>query len=140
MVLFNRFYSPDVDLDMEAIVPRNVFSHASEVSNTLRWIGMLSDKVDCDMAASNGVHTGEDVIKSLLVGAKAAQVVSTLYKNGIEYLPEMLTFIEQWMDQKGYGSINDFRGKLNQANVTQPMMYERAQFMRYYSNYSDAKY
>lgn len=92
------------------------------------------------MAASNGIHTGEDVIKTLLVGAKAAQVVSTLFKNGFEYLPEMLRTIEEWMEQKGYASINDFRGKLNQANVTQPMMYERAQFMRYYSNYSDAKF
>jgi|LZCG01.1.fsa_nt_gb dihydroorotate dehydrogenase (fumarate) len=140
MVLFNRFYSPDVDLNREEIIPRNVFSHEAEISNTLRWIGMLSDKVACDMAASNGIHTGEDVIKTLLVGAKAAQVVSTLFKNGFEYLPEMLRTIEEWMEQKGYASINDFRGKLNQANVTQPMMYERAQFMRYYSNYSDAKF
>ena len=140
MVLFNRFYSPDVDLNKEEIKPRNVFSHPSDISNSLRWIGMLSEKVSCDLAASNGIHDGHDVAKALLVGAKVAYVVTSLYKNKPEYLSRMLKELEQWMDQKGYKTVDDFRGKLSHGNIKQPMMYERAQFMKYYSNYSDAGY
>lgn len=140
MVLFNRFYSPDINLEKEEIKASHIFSNPEDVSNSLRWIGMLSDKVECDMAASTGVHDGYAVLKNLLVGAKATHVVSAIYKNSRDYIQTMLEQIEGWMDQKGYGSIPEFRGKMSQGNLNQPMMYERAQFMKYYSNYSDAKY
>jgi len=140
MVLFNRFYSPDVDLEKEEIKASHLFSHPHDVSNTLRWIGILSGQVDCDLAASTGVHDGYAALKNLLVGATVTYVVSALYKNGRDHLPSMLDEMEGWMEKKGYQSLLDFRGKLSQANISQPMMYERAQFMKYHSNYKDADY
>jgi dihydroorotate dehydrogenase (fumarate) len=140
MVLFNRFYSPDVNLEKEEIRPSDIFSHPHDISTSLRWIGILSDQVECDLSASTGVHDGYAVIKNLLVGAKATHVVSALYQNSESHIATMLEQMESWMDSKGYQSLADFRGKLSQAHVKQPMMYERSQFMRYYSNYGDAKY
>lgn len=140
MVLFNRFYAPDVNLDKETLKSSHIFSHQDEFSNSLRWIGILSDQVDCDLAASTGIHDGYAVIKNILVGAKATQVVSAIYKHAEPYLGEMLKQIESWMDAKGYKSLGEFRGNLSQAHVQQPMMFERAQFMRYFSNYGDARY
>ena len=137
MVLFNRFYSPDINLDKERIKVSNVFSHPDDFSNSLRWIGILSDQVDCDLSASTGAHDGYTILKNLLVGAKATHVVSTIYKNSNSQIQKMLGQMESWMDEKGYQNINDFRGKLSQSNIKQPMMYERAQFMKYYSNYRD---
>jgi len=140
MVLFNRFYSPDINLEKEEIKASHIFSNPEDVSNSLRWIGMLSDKVECDMAASTGVHDGYAVLKNLLVGAKATHVVSAIYKNSRDYIQTMLEQMESWMDKKGYKNIEDFRGKLSQSNMKQPMMFERAQFMKYHSNYNDAQY
>ncbi|MFO8235593.1 MAG: dihydroorotate dehydrogenase-like protein [Bacteroidales bacterium] len=140
MVLFNRFYSPDVNIDKEKLQVSHIFSKPEDVSNTLRWIGMLADKVDCDLAASTGIHDGQAVIKNLLVGAKATQVVSAVYKNSPAYIKTMLNEIENWMNKKGYNSLQDFRSKLSQSNIKQPMMFERAQFMKYHSNFDDANY
>ena len=135
MVLFNRFYSPDINLDKEEIKVSNVFSHPDDFSNTLRWIGILADQVDCDLSASTGAHDGYTILKNLMVGAKATHVVSTLYQNSRSHIQTMLEQMQGWMDRKGYKTIDDFRGKLSQANIQQPMMYERAQFMKYFSNY-----
>lgn len=132
MVLFNRFYSPDVDLEKEKIVSSRIFSMPEENSMCLRWIGMTSDKVSCDLAASTGIMDGYDAIKNLLVGAKAVQVASTLYKNTGKQIGVMLNQMEQWMKHKGYTSISDIIGKLSYKNVEKPMIYERAQFMKYY--------
>jgi dihydroorotate dehydrogenase (fumarate) len=140
MVLFNRFYSPDIDLEKEEIKASHIFSHPHDVSNTLRWIGILANQVDCDLSASTGVHDGHAALKNLLVGATVTYVVSALYKNGRGHLQSMLEEMESWMEKKGYQSLQDFRGKLSQANIAQPMMYERAQFMKYHSNYNDAGY
>ena len=140
MVLFNRFYSPDVNLEKEEIQASHIFSNPEDVSNSLRWIGMLSDEVQCDLAASTGVHDGYAVLKNLLVGAKATHVVSAIYKNSPNFIKTMLEQMEEWMENKGYKNIEDFRGKLSQSNMKQPMMFERAQFMKYHSNYNDAQY
>ena len=137
MVLFNRFYSPDVNLDKETIKAANVFSNPDDFSNSLRWIGILSDQVECDLSASTGAHDGHTILKNLLVGAKATHVVSTIYKNSNSHIKKMLKEMEAWMDAKGYQTLDDFRGKLSQSRIKQPMMYERAQFMKYYSNYRD---
>jgi len=137
LVLFNRFYSPDINLDKESIKVSNVFSHPDDFSNSLRWIGILSDQVGCDLSASTGVHDGHTILKNLLVGAKATHVVSAIYKHSNSQIQKMLQQMEHWMDEKGYQSIPEFRGKLSQTHIQQPMMYERAQFMKYYSNYRD---
>lgn len=134
MVLFNHFYSPTVDLEKEQIVSSRVFSLPEENSMCIRWIGMVSDKVQCDLAASSGIYDGYDVLKNLLVGAKAVQVASTLYKNTANHIPVMLQQMENWMIGKGYNSLNEVIGKLSFKKISNPMMYERAQFMKYFSD------
>jgi len=134
MVLFNHFYSPTVDLDKEQIVSSRVFSLPEENSNCIRWIGLTADKVQCDLAASGGIYDGYDVLKNLLVGAKAVQVASTLYKNTAKQIPLMLQQMENWMIGKEYNSLNEIIGKLSLKKVNNPLAYERAQFMKYFSD------
>lgn len=132
LVLFNRFYSPDVDIDNEEIVSSRLFSMPEENAMCIRWIGMISDKVSCDIAASTGIYDGYDVVKNLLVGANAVQVASTLYKNTAKHISVMLQQIENWMDLKGYKSLNEIIGKLSYRKIQKPMLFERAQFMKYF--------
>lgn len=137
LVLFNRFYSPDFDIDKLEVVPTNVFSTPGELATSLRWIALMSQKVDCDLAASTGVHDGKAVIKQLLAGAQAVQVVSALYKNGRDYIGKMLGELEAWMTQHGYEKLEDFRGKLSQDKSDNPAVYERVQFMKYFGGQED---
>lgn len=132
LVLFNRFFSPDFDLDKLEVIPSFVFSTPSDLALSLRWVAIMAKKVNCDLAASTGVHDGDGVIKQLLAGAHAVQVVSCLYKNGHRFLGEMLGRLENWMSGKGYSALADFRGKLSQGQSKDPSVYERAQFMRYF--------
>lgn len=136
LVLFNRFYSPDFDIDKMEVVSSNIFSSPSDLSISLRWIAIMAQRVSCDLAASTGVHDGAALIKQLLAGADAVQVVSTLYKNGKNQIAEMLKTLEQWMRQKGYSSIADFKGKMSQAKSSNPAVYERVQFMKYFGGMS----
>jgi len=134
MVLFNRFYAPDIDLENEEIVSSRIFSLPGELTNTLRWVGMVSDKVHCDLAASTGITDGYAAIKALLAGAQSVQVASALYKNTAKHIGLMLQQIESWMDEKGYTRLDDFIGKLSYRKVNKPVIYERAQFMKYFSS------
>ena len=134
IVLFNRFYSPDIDLDKMEIISTNVFSTPQELPTSLRWIGIMANRVKCDLAASTGVHDGKAVVKQLLAGADAVQMVSCLYQNGPEYLKTVIKEIEEWMAEKGFDSVNDFRGKLSQEQFVNPTLYERVQFMKYFSD------
>ena len=130
LVLFNRFYSPDFDIEKLEVTPANVFSSPAELYLSLRWMAMMSGRVKCDLAASTGVHDGKAVIKQLLAGAKAVLVVSALYKKGKRHIQTMLTDLEAWMNRKGYKSIRQFRGKMSQKKSTNPAIYERMQFMK----------
>ena len=132
LVLFNRFYSPDFDIDKMEVVSSNVFSYPSDLSISLRWIAIMAERVSCDLAASTGVHDGEALIKQLLAGADAVQVASTLYKNGKGRITEMLNTLEKWMVEKGYERLADFRGRMSQAKSSNPAAYERVQFMKYF--------
>ena len=132
LVLFNRLYSPDFDIDKMEVVSSNVFSSPSDLSISLRWIAIMADRVDCDLAASTGVHDGVALIKQLLAGADAVQVASTLYKNGKGRITEMLKTLEEWMGKKGYNRLADFRGKMSQTRNSNPAAYERVQFMKYF--------
>jgi dihydroorotate dehydrogenase (fumarate) len=134
MVLFNRFYNPDVDLDQEKIKSSRIFSLPEENSLCIRWIGLLSGKVNCDMAASTGIHDGYAALKNILVGARAVQVASTLYQNKVEQIGRMLSEMETWMGKKGYHSIREITGKVNYSKHNTEL-YERAQFMKYFSSY-----
>ncbi|MGD9350168.1 MAG: diguanylate cyclase, partial [Desulfobacterales bacterium] len=132
LVLFNRFYSPDFDIDKLEVVSSNVFSNPSDLHLSLRWIAIMAERVSCDLAASTGVHDGNALIKQILAGANAVQVVSSLYKNGKGQIKTMLSILEEWMTKKGFNKLSDFRGKMSQAKSSNPAAYERVQFMRYF--------
>jgi len=133
MVLFNRFYSPDIDIENMVLSPPQMLSTHEEQYETLRWIAILSERLTCNLAASTGIHTGEDVIKMLLAGATAIQVVSTVYKNGPEQINRMLTKLDDWMSAKGFNSVEQFRGKISRKYGADPAAFERMQFMKHYS-------
>lgn len=136
LVMFNRFYEPDIDINKMEVISAPVLSGEIERRYVLRWIGMASaQKLKIDISASTGVHSGHDAVKYLLAGADSVQVCSVLYTKGIGYLKTMNQQIEAWMDSKGFGSINEFRGKLNYANYDKPGAFERTQFMKYFSSH-----
>jgi dihydroorotate dehydrogenase (fumarate) len=132
LVLFNRFYSPDFDIENFEVVSSNVFSNPSDLPISLRWIAIMAERVNCDLAASTGVHDGNALIKQILAGADAVQVVSALYQQGKGRVASMLDTLEEWMNRKGFNSLADFRGKMSQAKSSNPAAYERMQFMRYF--------
>jgi dihydroorotate dehydrogenase (fumarate) len=136
LVLFNRFYSPDIDIEKFQITSGSVLSTPGDLSLSLRWIAIMAGRVDCDLAASTGIHDGPGVIKQILAGANAVQVVSTIYKNGGERISEMLHQLETWMDKHGFDSIGQFRGKMSQAGSENPAAFERVQFMKYFRGFT----
>jgi dihydroorotate dehydrogenase (fumarate) len=135
LVLFNKLYSPDVDIESETMIRTDVLSHRGDFKLSLRWIGMMSNRVNCDLAASNGIHDWETVIKMLLVGANSVQIVSAMYREGIKVIGTMNENLKSWMDGHDYRSIEDFRGKLSLENSTNLAEYERVQFMRHFGEY-----
>lgn len=136
LVLFNRFYSPDINLENFKITSGSVLSSPGDISLSLRWIAIMAERVKCDLAASTGIHDGAAVIKQLLAGASAVQVVSAIYKHGGERIAEMLHDLESWMVKHGFGSVGEFRGKISQSKSNNPAAYERVQFMKYFSGFS----
>jgi len=133
LVMFNRFYSPDIDIQKMELSAPNTFSTSEELHETLRWIAIMSERVTCNLAASTGIHTGEDMIKMLLAGATTIQVVSTLYKNGPEQINKMLDALKDWMSEHEFYSIEQFRGKISRKYGTDPAAFERMQFMKHFS-------
>lgn len=134
VVLFNKFYSPDVDIEKEKVISGDVLSCKELNTMTIRWIGILYNKVDIEFTASRGIFTGEQVIKNLLVGAQTVQVVSAVYKEGPKIIETMIHDLKDWMFRHKYNSIEEFRGKASQKNIKKPVLYERTQFMRYFSD------
>jgi len=134
VVLFNRFFHPDFDIDEFKVVPSNVLSQSSDLAISLRWMSIMAGRVDSDLIASTGVHDGASVIKEILAGANAVQVVSALYKNGIESIATMLDEMKAWMEKHGFATLDDFRGKMSQESSPNPAEYERVQFMRYFES------
>ena len=135
IVLFNRFYSPDFDIDTFDITSGNVLSSPGDLAISLRWIAIMAERVSCDLAASTGVHDGSAFIKLLLAGAKAVQITSALYKYGPEHITKMLEDLKIWMEKHKFSSIDQFRGKMSQSKSSNPASYERVQFMRYFRGY-----
>ena len=132
LVLFNRFFSPDIDIQSFKIKPSFVFSTPAELAVSLRWIAIMAKKVECDLAASTGIHDASAVIKQLLAGATAVQVVSSLYKSGPQQIVKMIAGLKEWMQGHGFNSLADFRGRMSQEAASNPAAYERVQFMRYF--------
>lgn len=133
LVLFNRFFSPDIDIENFEIKASNVFSSPAELALSLRWIAMMSDHVKCDLAASTGVHNGKALIKQLLAGAKAVQVASVLYKKGFKEIGSMIEELSNWMERKNFTTIDQFTGRMSIEKATNPAAFERVQFMKHFS-------
>jgi len=134
MVFFNRFFSPDIDIKTQKIVSTNVYSTPAENSMVLRWAGILANKLNCDLAASTGIHDGEGVVKNLMAGANAVQMVSGLYLNGIGDLVIVIQEVEKILSENNFSSVKDIIGIANQEKITNPQAYQRAQFMKYFSD------
>ena len=129
-VLFNRFYQPDVDIESLKIVPAKILSAPPEMALSLRWIALLSGEIEADFAAATGIHDGKSVVKQLLVGARAVQLCSILYQNGIDYIQTILKVVTEWMDRHNFASIDDFLGILCREESDNPEAYERAQYVK----------
>jgi dihydroorotate dehydrogenase (fumarate) len=135
LVLFNRFYNPDIDLETFEYTSDAVLSSPSDLYHSLRWIGIMAGRVDCSLAASTGIHDGAGLIKQLLAGADAVEIASAIYKYGNDHIQVMLNDLGNWMDKKGFQSIDQFRGRLSQAKSDNPAAYERVQFMKYFRGF-----
>ncbi|MDR2473788.1 MAG: dihydroorotate dehydrogenase-like protein [Tannerella sp.] len=134
VTLFNRYYRPDIDIEKMSITSGETLSLPSEIGDTLRWTAIVSGFVpEISIASSTGIHTYQDAVKCLLAGASAIQLCSTVYKNGNEVIALILEGIKGWMDSKKFRTVSDFRGKMSYSNASDPSLYERAQFMRYFS-------
>jgi dihydroorotate dehydrogenase (fumarate) len=132
LVLFNRFYSPDFDIDTMEVTSASVLSSPGDFSQSLRWIAIMKDHVSCDIASSGGVHDGNAMIKMILAGANAVQVASAFYKNGIDYGAEMISTLDAWMNKNKYRSVDEFRSIMSQHETANPAVFQRVQFMKYF--------
>jgi dihydroorotate dehydrogenase (fumarate) len=137
LVLFNRFFQPDINPDTETMSQPFNFSAPADSRLPLRYAGLLYDSVDADVCASTGIMTGADVARMLLAGAAAVQVVTGLYRNGVKSISTMLSELSKWMEGKSYATIADFRGKLSQAKAKDPWAYTRAQYAKMLLNPKD---
>jgi len=129
LVLFNRFYRPDIDIDNLHMTTRDTLSGPEEITLSLRWVGLLSNKLKTDIVASTGIHDAEGVIKQILAGAAAAQVCSVLYENGISFIKVILSEVQEWMNRKGYENLSSFRGLINKDQHN-TLSWERIHFMK----------
>lgn len=136
LVLFNRFYQPDLDLDNLTVVPNLKLSSSIELRLPLRWIAILYGRIPCDLALTTGVHTVTDVVKGVAAGASVTMVASELLQNGINRLQVLRTGMEAWLVDHEYESLDQLRGSLSQINCAEPAAFERANYMRVLSSYA----
>jgi dihydroorotate dehydrogenase (fumarate) len=135
LVLFNRFYQPDFDLEALEVVPNLVLSNSHELRLPLRWIAILYGRVQTDFALTSGVHSGADILKAMMAGAKVTTVTSEFLQHGIGRATEMLAEVETWMEDHEYISIKQMQGSMSQQAVAQPATFERANYMKVLSSY-----
>ncbi|MRT92291.1 dihydroorotate dehydrogenase-like protein [Ancylomarina sp. 16SWW S1-10-2] len=135
IVMFNRFYSPDIDIDNLTLNTGQVLSGAYDFKNTLRWVGILRDRVSCSIAATTGIHSSESIIKQLLAGADVVELASIIYKEGPGYIDTLTKEIYSWMEKQGFENISDFQGRLSQDKSNDPAAFERVQFMKHFRHF-----
>jgi dihydroorotate dehydrogenase (fumarate) len=135
LVLFNRFYQPDVDIETLETVVHLELSSAIDQRLPLRWIGLLHGRLPLDLAASGGIGTGADVVRMLMVGAQITQVVAALLRHGPGQLRQIKADLIAWLEQHGYAGLDDLRGSLSQVRCPDPEVFERAQYLRALSSY-----
>lgn len=130
LVLFNRFYQPDLDLDALTVTPRLELSTSADLRLPLRWVAMLYGRIGTDLAVTGGVHNHEDVVKALMAGASITMMTSELLANGVERLTEIERDLKQWMERREFASVEEMRGTLSQQKVEDPSAFERANYVR----------
>ncbi len=136
ITMFNRFYNVDFDIMTDEVKAGDPYSSNMDYFNTLRWISIMSGKVNCDLSASTGIHSAETAIKMIMAGATTVQLVSKLYKDGLGSIAGILKNIELWMDKRGYLSIDEFRGSVHHEPKENSEKFERVQFMKYFSGHN----
>ena len=136
LVLFNRFYQPDIDLETLEVVPNLVLSNSNDMRLPLRWIAILYGRIQADLALTSGIHTAEDVLKAMMAGASVAMMASELLHNGFGRVPAILADIEKWMVDHEYDSIQQMKGSLSQQSVKEPAAFERANYMKALQSFS----
>jgi dihydroorotate dehydrogenase (fumarate) len=137
LVLFNRFYQPDFDLETLEVVPNLTLSTSADLRLPLRWIAILYSRVGADLALTGGVHTGADVLKAMMAGANVAMLTSELLANGVGRLAELLAEVRAWMEEREYESIAQMRGSMSQQAVAEPAAFERANYLQALSSFDD---
>ncbi|MDX1429580.1 MAG: dihydroorotate dehydrogenase-like protein [Rhodothermales bacterium] len=130
LVLFNRFYQPDLDIEALQVTPHLVLSTSDELRLPLRWLAILSGRVDADLAITGGVHSCEDVVKSLMAGANVTMMASELLRNGIGRISDILRDLDTWLTDHEYVSVEQMRGSMSQRHVAEPSAFERANYMK----------
>jgi dihydroorotate dehydrogenase (fumarate) len=135
LVLFNRFYQPDIDIEELDVVHNLQLSSPVEMRLPMRWIAILYGKVDCSMALTSGIHTSEDVIKAVMVGSDVANICSVLLKAGIGKIDELLEGVTTWMEEHEYESVEQMKGSMSHRSVPEPAAFERANYMKVLNSY-----
>jgi dihydroorotate dehydrogenase (fumarate) len=135
LVIFNRFYQPDFDIETLEVVPSLELSRSSELTLRLHWAAILFGNIKADIAITGGVHSSADILKSMMAGARVAMTTSELLEHGIGSLRSMLTGVEAWMEDHSYESIRQMQGSMSQKNVTNPAVFNRANYMKVLSSY-----
>ena len=136
LVMFNRFYQPDIDLETLQVTPSLQLSTPTELLLSIRWIALLYGRLNMSFAATGGVHTHEDVIKAMLAGANVAQMCSTLLQNGPDKLTEVLDNFTHWLEEREYQSAAQLIGSVSQKHTDKPTDFERANYMRVLDNFT----
>jgi dihydroorotate dehydrogenase (fumarate) len=136
VVVFNRFYQPDFDLEMLDLVPSLQLSTPQELLLRLHWAAILYGKIRADIAITGGVHTAEDVVKCMMSGARVAMTTSALLQNGIDYSRRILLDLREWLETHEYESIRQMQGSMSAAKVGDPSAFERANYMRVLGSYT----
>jgi dihydroorotate dehydrogenase (fumarate) len=135
LVLFNRFYQPDFDLENLAVAPRLVLSNSSELRLPLRWVAILYGRVNADLAITSGIHTAEDVIKGLMAGAKVTMMASELLEKGVRRISQVVNDVVTWLSEHEYQSVTQMIGSMSQKHCAEPAAFERANYMKMLQSY-----
>jgi len=135
LVLFNRFYQPDFDLENLEVAPRLVLSNSNELRLPLRWVAILYGRVNADLAITSGVHTSQDVIKGLMAGAKVTMMASELLQNGVRRIGQVLNEVVTWLTEREYESVTQMIGSMSQKHCAEPAAFERANYMKMLQSY-----
>ncbi|MDP2208637.1 MAG: dihydroorotate dehydrogenase-like protein [Bacteroidota bacterium] len=135
LVLFNRFYQPDIDLETLDIVPNIFLSTPQAMRVPLRWVAILYGKIKADIAATSGIHTSEDVLKMLMVGANVTMMCSALLENGPKYITKVVNDLQRWMEEHEYESVRQMIGSMSHKSVKEPAAFERANYMKVLNSY-----